>query len=195
MSRSFQSEQLHRARSRGMIRRNGEWIEIQEYCTLNPAKAGRLSILRGWIGSDRYTMIPQHYRGRIAALSLPRLSLLSLFGLPDVRRVYAADFLADDGESKLEVGGWGGREAIARTRKPRGAVTTGATDGGGEVAAGVRGDGREARPFFDPKRGQFGANFSGGTGPEAGLLEFWSARTGRRGFAEKNRGRHVDVSP
>lgn len=25
-------------------------------------------------------------------------------------------------------------------------------------------DGREARPFFDPKRGQLGANFSGGTG-------------------------------
>jgi len=39
--------------------------------------------------------------------------------------------------------------------------------GGGEVAAGMRGDGQEARPFFDPKHGQFGANFSGGTGPEA----------------------------
>lgn len=33
----------------------------------------------------------------------------------------------------------------------------------GEETAGVR-NGREARPFFDPKRGQLGANFSGGTG-------------------------------
>lgn len=40
---------------------------------------------------------------------------------------------------------------------------SGRGDGGGEEAAGVR-SGREARPFFDLKRGQLGANFSGGTG-------------------------------
>lgn len=62
-------------------------------------------------------------------------------------------------------------------------------DGGGEEAAGVR-DGREARPFFDPKRGQLGANFSGGTGltwPPGILI---GVTAGSR-FRREDRGRHV----
>lgn len=38
------------------------------------------------------------------------------------------------------------------------------------------GTGAEARPFFDPKRGRLGANFSGGTGPR-GPLEFLHGET------------------
>lgn len=55
------------------------------------------------------------------------------------------------------------RRGPARTRKARGAVKAMGDRGDGEEAARVRG-GREARPFFDPKRGQLGANFLGGTG-------------------------------
>jgi len=60
--------------------------------------------------------------------------------------------MADQGEE-------GNREDAKSARSSH----HGRGDGSGEEAAGVR-DGREARPFFDPKRGQLGANFSGGTG-------------------------------
>ena len=67
-------------------------------------------------------------------------------------------------------------------------------DGSGEEAAGVR-DGREARPFFDPKRGQLGANFSGGTGltRPPGILTgtYIAAITIGPRFRREDRGRHV----
>jgi len=95
------------------------------------------------IGSGRCTTIPRHYRrGRIAALSLPRLSLplslslFSFFALLDVRRVYAADFSADrNWESRRE----GGNREDAKTA--RGSHDRSGDGGGGEVAAGMRGDG------------------------------------------------------
>lgn len=53
-------------------------------------------------------------------------------------------------------------------------------------------DGREARPFFDPKRGQLGANFSGGTGLTRPLEFLAGAHTivarPAAGFAEKTEG-------
>lgn len=55
-------------------------------------------------------------------------------------------------------------------------------------------DGREARPFFDPKRGQLGANFSGGTGltrPPGILTGVHTAIAAGPRFRQEDRGRHV----
>lgn len=67
--------------------------------------------------------------------------------------VYATDIGSGAGESR-----WGDSRGRENARSEQ---TTGEADG--EEAAGAR-NGREARPFFDPKRGQLGAKFSGGTG-------------------------------
>lgn len=84
---------------------------------------------------------------------------------------------------------------VARTRKARGVATkttttittrTSTTTWGREMEVrrrrGRGSEGREARSFFDPKRGQRGANFSGGTGltRPPGILAGWSDAHRRR---------------
>lgn len=102
--------------------------------------------------------------------------------------VYATDVGGDaGGESR----GRGGESRGREKREEQSRRERRRADGGGEETAGVR-NGREARPFFDPKRGQLGANFSGGTGltRPPGILT-GAARRGalsERNFAEKTEG-------
>jgi len=92
---------------------------------------------------------------RHAILSTSSSSSSYFFFLWHKSTVYATDIGSGAGSESR----WGD----SRGREKREEQTTGEMDGGGEEAAGAR-NGREARPFFDPKRGQLGANFSGGTG-------------------------------
>lgn len=94
---------------------------------------------------------------------------------------------ADGGELRAGRG-------TARTRKARKEQSEHDGRGGGENAARQRGTGREARPFFDPRRGQLGANFSGGTGltrPPGILAGAHIAAALDRRFRRENQERHI----
>lgn len=122
-------------------------------------------------------------RSAILSTSLSSPYFLS-FSLSDIRLLFtpltSVVPMANQGEE-------GNREDAKSARSSH----DGRSDGSGEEAAGVR-NGREARPFFDLKRGQLGANFSGGTGltrpPE--ILTGAHIVAGPR-FRREDRERHV----